>query len=45
MHLVEELRLVLSDGTFDLGPHQELVVVIEDLEHLVGCDSLCELLL
>ena len=45
MHLVQELGLVLGDGTFDLRSHQELVIVIEYLEHLVGGDGLGELLL
>ena len=45
MHLVEQLRLVLSNGSLDLGAHQELIVVVEDLEHLVGGDSLGKLLL
>lgn len=45
MHLVEQLRLVLGYGAFNLGSHQQLVVVVEDLEHFVGCDCLGELLL
>lgn len=45
MHLDEELRLVLGDSALYLGTHKQLIVVVENLEHLVCSDSLGELLL
>lgn len=34
--LTNQLRLILGNGATDLGPHEELVVDAEDLEHFVG---------
>lgn len=45
MDLVEKLRLVLCDSSFDFGPHQQLVVVVEHLEHLICGAGLRQLLL
>jgi hypothetical protein len=40
VHLGEQVALVLGDRTTNLGPHQQLVVVGEDLEHLICCHCL-----
>ena len=45
MHLIQKLGLVLGDSSLNLRPHEKFVIVVKDLEHLVGCDSLSELLL
>jgi hypothetical protein len=45
MHLIEELGLVLGYSALDLGAHQQLIVVVENLEHLVGSDGLGKFLL
>jgi len=35
-HTLDELGLVLSDGSTDVSPHKESIVAWEDAEHFIG---------
>lgn len=43
VHLRQKLGLILRDGTSDLGPHEELIVDSENLEHLTSVTSFLKL--